>query len=309
VEGHGDLRPEHIYLENPPVVIDCIEFSKELRTLDMADELNFLAMECDRLGNGDFGKLILSTYEEVSGDRIPAHLCSFYRCYRACVRAKVAMLQAGQQMGDQQRNFNRQARQYIDWADHYATQLGRPSMLVVFGLSGTGKSTLAKKLAESLDVDVLSTDHIRRTMIGTSLSPANYGEGLYSADSRNQVYDELFRQAGAILDKSQSLILDGTFSSRELRSRARRLSICHGADVLFVLCECSKDTSLSRIQTRLEQSHSESEARADLYESQARDFQVANDVEPTLRINTTQQEPTNQLQCVFEMLRKSTDLG
>jgi aminoglycoside phosphotransferase family enzyme/predicted kinase len=306
VEGHGDLRPEHIYLENPPVVIDCIEFSKQLRTLDIADELNFLAMECDRLGNGEFGKLILSTHEEMSGDRIPAHLSSFYRCYRACVRAKVALLQAGQQMGDQQRNSNRQARQYIDWADHYAAQLGRPSMLIVFGLSGTGKSTLAKMLAKSLDADVLSTDHIRRSMIGTSLSPAKYGEGLYSADSRNQVYDELFRQAGAILDKSQSLILDGTFSSRELRSRARYLARRHGAEMLSVWCECSKATSLARIQKRIEHGHSESEARADLYESQACNFQVPDEKEITLRIDTTA-ELTNQLQDVYDMLGKSLD--
>ena len=229
VKGHGDLRPEHIYLENPPVVIDCIEFSEELRMVDIADELNFFAMECDRLGNSDVGKLVLSTYEDVCADGIPAHLGSFYRCYRACVRAKVAILQAQQQTDDQRRVFNRLTHQYINWADHYAEQLGRPCLLVVFGLIGSGKSTLAGKLAEAFDIEVLSTDRIRRSMMGPSPSPAKYGEDLYRENSRRQVYEELFCQAAHILDNGQSLVLDGTFLSRELRSRARDLSRRHGA--------------------------------------------------------------------------------
>ncbi|HJQ79034.1 MAG TPA: AAA family ATPase [Lacipirellulaceae bacterium] len=308
VNGHGDLRPEHIYLENPPVVIDCIEFSEELRKVDIADELNFLAMECDRLGNGDLGKLVLSTYADVSGDQISAHLGSFYRCYRACVRAKVAILQAQQQTDDQRRVFNRLTHQYINWADHYADQLGRPCLLVVFGLMGSGKSTLARKLAEAFDIDIVSTDHIRRSMMGPSPSPAKYGDGLYRADSRRQVYEELFCQAGAILDKGQSLILDGTFLSRELRSRARDLSRRHGAEVLCILCECSKETSLARIQLRAEVGRSESEARADLYEVQVRDFQPPSDETSTVRIDTTAHS-VQQLQDVCEELRKVRGQG
>jgi predicted kinase len=304
VEGHGDLRPEHIYLANPPVVIDCIEFSDELRRVDIADELNFLAMECDRLGNGDLGQLILSTYEDVSGDRIPAPICSFYRCYRASVRAKVAILQAGQQSEDQRCAFSRLTHQYIDWADHYADQLGRPCLLVVFGMMGSGKSTLARKIAEAFDIDVLTTDHIRHSMMGSSVSPARYGEDLYRPESRGQVYDELFRQAAAVLDNGQSVILDGTFLSRELRSRARDLSRRHGAEVLCISCECTKETSLARIQQRAEAGQSESEARADLYDAQARGFQPPIDETSTVRIDSTA-PLVQQLQDVCEKLRKS----
>jgi aminoglycoside phosphotransferase family enzyme/predicted kinase len=306
VEGHGDLRPEHIYLEDPPVVIDCIEFSSELRTVDIADELNFVAMECDRLGNGDLGTLIVSMYEDMNGDRIPGHLCSFYRSYRACVRAKVAFLRAAQQTGDQQQTSRRLTRQYIDWADHYAEQLGRPCLIVVFGLMGSGKSTLAKKLADALDIDVLSTDHIRRSMLGPSSSPTKYGKGLYRADSRRQVYDELFRQAGTILDKGLSLIVDGTFLSRALRSRAADLSRRHGAEVVNILCECPKEVSLARIQKRAEDGGTESEARVDLFEAQVRDFEPPIDYVPTVRIDTTD-ELVHQLQKLCDKLRTSID--
>ena len=120
VDGHGDLRPEHIYLEHPPAVIDCIEFSTELRRVDIADELNFLAMECQRLGHASLGQLVLSTYQKVCGDEIPPTISSFYRSYRACVRSKVATLQLQQRSEEQRRSLKRLTHQYLDWADHYA---------------------------------------------------------------------------------------------------------------------------------------------------------------------------------------------
>ena len=100
VEGHGDLRPEHIYLDGRPIVIDCIEFSDELRTLDIADELSFLGMECERLGDGGLGETVLAEYQRVCGDHLPESLLSFYRCYRASVRAKVALIRGQQQTND-----------------------------------------------------------------------------------------------------------------------------------------------------------------------------------------------------------------
>ncbi|HEX8011040.1 MAG TPA: hypothetical protein VF814_08910 [Casimicrobiaceae bacterium] len=91
VEAHGDLRPEHICLEAEPQIIDCLEFSRELRTLDPADELAFLALECERLGASPFAAAIFEEYTEQTGDAPDAALLAFYRSYRACVRAKIAI--------------------------------------------------------------------------------------------------------------------------------------------------------------------------------------------------------------------------
>jgi aminoglycoside phosphotransferase family enzyme/predicted kinase len=91
VEAHGDLRPEHICLEDEPQIIDCLEFSRELRILDPADELAFLALECERLGAPAFTTAIFETYTVVTGDVPPVPLLAFYRSYRACVRAKLAI--------------------------------------------------------------------------------------------------------------------------------------------------------------------------------------------------------------------------
>ena len=71
VEGHGDLRPDHIYFQPGPIVIDCIEFSSELRQLDVLDELSFLAMECDIRQAGWIGRHILERYDQTNGDHPP----------------------------------------------------------------------------------------------------------------------------------------------------------------------------------------------------------------------------------------------
>jgi uncharacterized protein len=91
VEGHGDLRPEHICLQSPPVIIDCLEFDRTLRTLDTASELSFLALECERLGAPYAAKIVLQKYGEESGDRPPSALLAFYKVYHACVRAQIAI--------------------------------------------------------------------------------------------------------------------------------------------------------------------------------------------------------------------------
>ncbi len=87
VDTHGDLRPEHIFLADNPQVIDCLEFSTELRLQDSAEEVAFLALECDRLGHSRIGEQILELYRDVGEDPVSPELLDFYRSRRALVRA------------------------------------------------------------------------------------------------------------------------------------------------------------------------------------------------------------------------------
>ena len=91
VEGHGDLRPEHIYLLDPPIIMDCLEFNRELRLLDPVDELAYLAIECHRLGAPHLGDMVLERYRADSGDWPPDALIHFYGSARAMLRAKLAI--------------------------------------------------------------------------------------------------------------------------------------------------------------------------------------------------------------------------
>ncbi len=92
VDAHGDLRPEHICLEqHQAVIIDCLEFNRDLRILDAASELTFLALECERLGAPNIGGLVFDRYREETGDRPSKELLAFYESCHACVRAKIAV--------------------------------------------------------------------------------------------------------------------------------------------------------------------------------------------------------------------------
>ena len=91
VEAHGDLRPEHIYLRDTPVFVDRLEFNRELRLLDPAEELAYLAMECERLGARWIGDLAFDVYRRSTSDHAPPSLIAFYRSRRACLRAKLAV--------------------------------------------------------------------------------------------------------------------------------------------------------------------------------------------------------------------------
>jgi aminoglycoside phosphotransferase family enzyme len=91
VDGHGDLRPEHVCLESPPVIIDCLEFSRALRLLDPVDELAFLALECKRLGAPWAGQVVLDAYQAGTEDAPPEALRTFYACRNAYQRARLAV--------------------------------------------------------------------------------------------------------------------------------------------------------------------------------------------------------------------------
>lgn len=91
IEGHGDLRPEHVCLAPEPVFIDCLQFNREMRILDPADELGYLALECEFAGAPGVGDVVLDTYRQAAGDHPPGALIHFYQACRATLRAKVSV--------------------------------------------------------------------------------------------------------------------------------------------------------------------------------------------------------------------------
>ncbi|MEZ6069222.1 MAG: AAA family ATPase [Pirellulales bacterium] len=270
IEGHGDLRPEHVCLIDPPVVFDCVEFSRELRTLDIADELAFLAMECDSLDAADVGQRVLDAYARRSHDNPPPMLWNFYKSYRACVRAKVAALRAAQVTGDERNALLADADKRLRLAESYERQFGRPTLLVVGGLMGTGKSTVAAALGEALGFDCLRTDVVRGELFGDAPSADGFASGRYSDENRRRVYDEVFHRAEAMLTTGVSLILDGTFLADAEIAPSRDLAERHGAALLVVRCECPDDLARQRIAQRSAAGNDASEARPELFDQQKR---------------------------------------
>lgn len=123
VEGHGDLRPEHICLERRPVIFDCLEFNHEYRILDAADELAFLDMECECLGNTDIGPMIFGIYSAITGDRPPEPQILFYKATSACVRAMLAVWHLRDVEEGQRRHWLDHAARYVHFSEGWAQRL------------------------------------------------------------------------------------------------------------------------------------------------------------------------------------------
>ncbi len=130
VDGHGDLRPEHISVRPEPSIIDCLEFSKELRVVDPADELAFLALECERLGDARVGQWFLETYRSVTGDEPPAPLLHFYRVYRAFRRATLAVWHLDDPGVTDPERFAARARHYLDLVEPVSSDLANAPVAV-----------------------------------------------------------------------------------------------------------------------------------------------------------------------------------
>ena len=113
VEGHGDLRPEHVCIEDQPQIIDCLEFSQDLRIQDCADELAFLALECERLGAPALRQTIFASYAALADDPVPPMLVDFYQSHRAYLRAKIAARHLDDAPVRDPERWRRQALDYL----------------------------------------------------------------------------------------------------------------------------------------------------------------------------------------------------
>jgi predicted kinase len=304
LEGHGDLRPEHIYLEgDKPVVIDGVEFSLELRTIDAADELCFLAMECERLGNKWIGRRLLDIYRQRSGDEPDASLLNFYKSYRCCVRAKVAALRGRQLAPEKRWQALATAGQYVSLAETYTRDILPPLLLVVHGLMGTGKTTLARALADALTLQWLATDAVRRRIYPSGGPPLAYGEGIYAEPQRRRVYDELLRLARTGIDAGESVVLDGTFLTNESRRAAIETARNSGALPLLINCTCPAEIARQRIATRQAAGERLSDARAELLAEQQSEEEPLSPDLPQMPVDSTL-PIRQQVQAVVQHLAK-----
>jgi aminoglycoside phosphotransferase family enzyme len=125
VEGHGDLRAEHIWLGDPVRIIDCLEFNPRLRAVDPFDEIAFLSLECERLGAAWAGRHIRRGVSRGLRDGLTEALFLFYRCHRATLRARLAIAHLLEDNPRTPEKWPRLARLYLRIAAADATRLER----------------------------------------------------------------------------------------------------------------------------------------------------------------------------------------
>lgn len=125
LDGHGDLRPEHIWMGVPMRIIDCLEFSSRLRASDPLDEIAFLDLECERLGAPAAGARLRNRVMRALGERDPEPLYSFYRCHRAMLRARLSIAHLLDAHARTPEKWPAQARRYIELAAADALKVER----------------------------------------------------------------------------------------------------------------------------------------------------------------------------------------
>jgi predicted kinase len=164
-------------------------------------------------------------------------------------------------------------------------------IVVIFGLMGTGKTTLARALGDKLGWPVIHSDAVRKRLVG--LKPTNrvsvaFGQGIYGEDFSTRTYSEMLRLAEAHLAAGESAILDGSYKREQERARVRQLARDGGARVLFGYCECPPEIARERLGIRLNDPAAISDGRVELFEDQRRDFDsLGPEDRPLLRLDTT----------------------
>jgi uncharacterized protein len=282
-EGHGDLRCEHVSLaEDSVAIIDCVEFSEELRYVDIASDVGFLAMDLDRLGARGFSDELVGAYREASGDADLPLLIPLYKFHRALVRAKVEGL-TSRDTGitlERRSAAAEAARRYIALALDFAHE-SRPALIVVCGVSGSGKSTVARRLADRLGFEWLRSDEVRKRLAGvapTERLSDSYAAGAYSRDFTDKTYAALLAEAADRLQGGAGVIVDATFAARAYRAQALALAERAHVPVLFVECTASHDEIVRRLTARARRADEISDADVATYLRQRSEFVPLNEI-------------------------------
>lgn len=269
VDGHGDMLTDDIFcLDDGPRIIDCLEFDDELRYGDAALDLAFLAMDLERLGAVDAGRRLLRAYGEVSGDVPPASLVHHYIAYRALVRAKVTALRHDQ--GDAA--SREPAMRFLDQAERNLER-ARVRLVLVGGVTATGKSTLSRTIGAHLGASVLRSDVIRKELAGlapTDRTGDGVDTGLYAPAHTEATYAEMLRRAGSMLERGLSVVLDATWLSESRRGAARDLAGAAAADIVEIECRAETSVLLQRIRSRSENGDDASDATPAVLDEQLR---------------------------------------
>jgi uncharacterized protein len=289
-EGHGDLRGDAIYLVPDGItIIDALEFSERLRYGDVAAEIAFLAMDCDRLKRPDLAGELARAYALAADDPDLEFLLPFYKCYRAAIRAKVELLKSRQEdcpFADRAL-AREQARRYLELACSYAGRPPAAMLLVVCGLSGTGKSTVARALQQRTTFTLLASDVERKRLAGVAPTvhlDAPYGAGVYGADFSAKVYRALLAQAEDLLKAGHGVIIDATFLRRADRALAIDLAARTQTSPIFVECRAPRDEVVARLTRRSTRANEISDADEAIYRRQLEEFEAFAELPPARHV-------------------------
>ena len=254
-ECHGDLHLANlVLLEGRIAPFDCIEFSANLRWIDVMGEIAFLVMDLIDHGERALAHRFLDAYLAETGDYEGLAVLPFQLVYRAMVRALVACIRA-HQPGLDVHGRTRADAEHLDYL-HLAERLstpGHPALVLMHGLSASGKSCTASRLVELAGAIRVRSDVERKRLHGLAWNAATRSgldAGLYGPEETRRTYARLAELAGVILDAGYIAVLDATFLRREQRESLERLAALRRVPFLLISCTADEATLRRRIEAR-----------------------------------------------------------
>lgn len=292
-ECHGDLHLANIVmLEDGLTPFDCIEFSPALRWIDVMNEVAFLVMDLMDRGHTDFAYRFLNAYLEARADYAGLEVLRFYLVYRAMVRAKVHALRAAQEgvPAAERARLLQAGGGYVRLA-RQCTHDAQPAIVLMHGMSGSGKSVIAQSIAEHIGAIRLRSDIERKRLGGLAAlerSRSPLAAGIYTPDLTFATYDRLLDLARSGANAGYRMVVDATFLMRWQRDLFRHQAHAHGVPLVIVDVVAPEPVLRARIDARLAAGTDASEADQAVLTRQFEqsDALGADELADTLRIDT-----------------------
>lgn len=291
---HGDLHAANIVrFEGRLVPFDCIDFDPQLRSIDVINDIAFLIMDLHGRRRDDLATALLSRYLEITGDYEGVRLLPFYAVYRALVRAKVDVIAAGQSphlADDYTDRMRRRVRTALE-----LTVLPRPILLLMHGVSGSGKSWLSEQLIAPLHAIRIRSDVERKRLLGAPPTATGFKQGNYAPEISHRVYARLVDCAESCLQAGFNVIVDAAFleaGDRELFiSLADRMPVT----CAFIACSADPTTLLNRVAARAEDGSDPSAADQSVVHSQLRNLAPLDTQHRVIDVDTREADAVNRV--------------
>ncbi len=286
---HGDLHAEHICFAPEGIqIFDCIEFSAKLRCCDLASEIAFLMMDVASRGGESLLGPFIARYRKRIKDAEMMPLLPYFQCYRAMVRAKVNALRLGR--------WNDESARYFRYAQRMTWEPFKPFLLLVCGLTGSGKSTFARPMGERLGMTVINSDIVRKEIAHQPGRHAvGYRQGIYSPAMTEKTYAAMACLAEDKLLKGEGVIVDATFARRGHRGKFAALAKKYKIPLIVVHCSASEVTTENRVSLRAAQGNDISDAGWEVYVAQKASYEPIHELPPSSLIELRTEAPLEQL--------------
>ncbi len=293
-ECHGDLHLRNMARVNSRIVaFDGIEFDPALRWIDVISDTAFLVMDLDSRGRPDLAWRFLNGWLQVTGDYESLELLRWYLVYRHMVRAKVDAIRMAQPGTDEAESAALRSR--ID--AHLSLAIGETersgaALLITCGVSGSGKSWLAERLATRIPAVWARSDVERKRLFGMSPSDRpgkSQVAKIYGPESGDRTYDRLLAIARTALAADRSVIVDATSLDRGRRTALLEAARQAGAPALILACAAGISTLEDRVLSREARNQDPSDAGVEVLRKQLRERDPFGDDEPVMEIRTDQE--------------------